>query len=473
MNEDSRLGKGVESTQSSGLTKTVGIQPVSQSTPTAIGIAAFAAPVCGSFFLLNPTWSILPGVYAKYFNLELTVIAAVVLYSRLFDSITDPLIGYLSDRHRAAGGSRKLWVIFGALYMLVSAYFLFTPPLQVSWFYYLFWSFNFYLAWTVMDIPHVAWGRELFADYHGRARVYSYRTLFIYVGQTLFFSLPFLPLFSSSEYTPETLRYAVFIGLFLMIPGLLLAKFIAPDGHAMRATTQDSWRDIARSVVRNKPLLLFLGTYFIASTSFGMWAGLVFVYLDGYLMFGNKIAMIFLLGNVAGMLSIPVWLKLIHKTSKSSVWAMGMTLFVICLAGFWFIKPEVTWLLPMLFTSGAYMGFACFNILEASIVADISDYGTIKFGNERGATYFSFLTLINKISLGIGSAISLGVAGYYGFDAVKPDAQADVAIFGLRLGFITLPVICGIIAIALMTMTPINRYRHKIIRRRIERGYVN
>src|SRR5579871_4532264 len=82
---------------------------------TLADIVAYAAPVTGSYFFYMPMWSILPGIYAKYFGLPLTSIAVVVLVIRLFDGVIDTTIGYLSDWYSSAGGSRKPWVLIGGL----------------------------------------------------------------------------------------------------------------------------------------------------------------------------------------------------------------------------------------------------------------------------------------------------------------------------------------------------------------------
>ena len=167
---------------------------------------SYASPFCATAFLLAPTWHILPALYSKYFGLELTVVAMVVLLSRIFDAITDPLIGYLSNRHRLAGGSRKLWVAVGGALFVVSATLLFIPPNPVSVSYYLICSFLFFASFTMVDIPHVSWGSEIATGYYERAKIYSYRQGMASVGEILFNMMPFLMLYSVSEYTPEVIK---------------------------------------------------------------------------------------------------------------------------------------------------------------------------------------------------------------------------------------------------------------------------
>ena len=440
----------------------------SHGVPSVAQMVAFAAPTGAVFFLINPAWTILPGIYAKYFGLDLTLIAGVILFARLFDAITDPIIGFLSDRHHSRGGSRKIWVMWGGVTAVISAYFLYSPPSSISLSYYLVWSLFFYLSFTIIDMPHAAWGAELVTDYDGRARTYSYRVFFMSLGQVLFFSLPLWPIFDLNEYTPEVLVAAVFIGGILMLSSLLLNYFYAPNGKAVKTDIQDDIDKILTSVIRNKPLLIFLSTYLFVGIGYGMWAGLVFVYLDGYLNLGSHIAKIFLFGNVAAMLCIPLWLWLISKTAKTVAWAAGMALDIVLLVGCFFIKPGMTWVYSLICIGGTYVAVSGMTVAATAMLGDIADYGLFKFSKNRGATYFALLTLSFKITMGFGGALALWLAGYYGFDATL-SVQSDDAIFGMKLAFIAIPVVFSLMALVSVVFTPINKTRHRALRKRIEK----
>ncbi|MCT2533621.1 MFS transporter [SAR92 clade bacterium H231] len=434
--------------------------------PGFLGLVSFAAPMTAAYFLANPIWSVLPGVYAKYFDLELTTIAAVILLSRMFDGFTDPMVGYLSDRHRVAGGERKSWVLVGGILVLIASYFLFVPPDVISRYYLLFSLFGFFLALTVYEIPCSAWGVELASDYTERARVFGYRTTFFYIGQISFFLFPFLPIFATSEYTPETLNAAFYFGAVLMLISLCIMYLAAPAGYSIKTKNRETLRSLIETVVQNKPLLLFMLFFSFAGTGFGMWTGLLFIYLDSYLDLGESIATIFLLGNVAALCSIPLWLRLVHKTNKAQSFAFGLLLFMLCLAGCLFLKPGVAWPVALLFAGGPFIAASGLTVLYPSMLGDIADYGIFKFKENRTATYFALFTLFYKITLGLGSGISLGMVGYFGYDATTT-AQSQSAVLGLYLGFMIIPLIFLSIALILVLFSPISKQRHHAIRRRI------
>ena len=87
---------------------------------------AYALPAMGTIFLFGPV-GVLQGIYATYFGVSLTAIAMVLLVARLFDAVSDPLIGYLSDRYHVKKGSRKPFMACGGVLMIISGYFLNVP----------------------------------------------------------------------------------------------------------------------------------------------------------------------------------------------------------------------------------------------------------------------------------------------------------------------------------------------------------
>jgi glycoside/pentoside/hexuronide:cation symporter, GPH family len=435
--------------------------------PTLAGVLAYAAPVAGCYFFYIPMWSILPGIYAKYFGLSLTSVAAVVLLIRVFDGVSDLTVGYWSDRRRAAGGSRKPWVIIGGLGTLVTCYFLFLPPNPTTTTYYLVCSLAYFLTFAVGEIPHLTWGNELTLDYQQRAQVFGARNIMSKLGIAGFYALPLLPLFKSAEYTPQVLRAALVAGALVMVSTLTWALFVAPAGIAIKPVGQDSPRLLLQSIVRSKPLLLYFLAIVCGALGYGMWNGLLYIYLDSYLGIGRHVAIILLTGTVAATLTTPLWLRLVHRTSKSIAWAIGLSCFVVQLLWTFMMSPSNPWWLAFVPIFLANLCFTANDVAALSIMGDVVDYGTLKFGVDRGATYFAIFNLIFKVGLGIGGGSALGIAGLFGFSASEIVHSAS-SVFGLRLGFIVLPTCCALLSLLFALRTPINRRRHRIIQRRIE-----
>ena len=174
---------------------------------------SYVAPIMMLTFLWGPI-GILQGIYAKYFGVALTTIATVLLVSRLFDAVTDPLIGYWSDRYQERKGSRKPFILLGGLFFVNSSYFLYVPidpsdidsSTEVSGLYFLVWFLLFYLSWTFLEVPHIAWAAELATESKERNKIYSLRSMATLLGILCFYLVPFLPFFPTREFTPHTLQ---------------------------------------------------------------------------------------------------------------------------------------------------------------------------------------------------------------------------------------------------------------------------
>ena len=439
-------------------------------------IMAYCAPIAAAFFLFGPIQSVIPGIYAKYFGLELTAIAGVIFISRLFDAVTDPLIGFFSDRTAPRKNSRKLWVVAGCILLLLSTYFLFSPPKEVSFFYFLFWFLAFYLSMTIIDIPHVSWGALLAPDYRERNRLYAYRVAFVKIGMFAFYALPFLPLFETQEFTPETLRISVFLGIIFM--GLMLGIFwrfspMTPTMKRLEASPAESFSSVVNSIIKNKPLLIFIAPFLLGGIGTGMWLGLLFIYLDVYLQQAEKVAMFFMVGSLTGFMAVPLWQQLGKRLSKASVWGLNKIIFTFTVISYyWLVTPGMEPLIPMIITAVLYICFAGESILAPSVLADIVDYGIFKFKRDRSATYFSVWSLLNKASMGIGAALGLVIAGYFGFDP-SATTHTEESVLGLKWAFSVLPGLCALTAFFLILRTPISPNRHQAIRRRIESRHMH
>lgn len=432
---------------------------------------AYAAPAAGGYFFYIPMWSILPGIYGKYFGLSLTSIAAVVLFIRVFDGVVDMTIGYISDLHRAAGGSRRTWVAIGGLGSVLTCHFLFQPPHPATSGYYLGWSLAYFLAFTVAEIPHLTWGSELTLDYQQRAKVYGVRNVLARFGLVMFYALPLLTGHPSEDYTPQVMQYAIYIGGVMTVVGLVWALIAAPPGRMVKMKQQASAPTFVQSLVRNKPLLLYFAAFACVGLSSGMWNGLLYFYLDSYLDLGDRVATMFLVATIVAMVSTPVWIKLIQKTSKAATWAIGLCCFLIQLVGMLFFAKGTYWGVALMLVTTANLSFCCHDVAAISTFGDIVDYGKLKFRTDLAATYFALITLVFKVGLGVGGGLALAVAGAMGFSP-SATSHSALSILGLKLGFIAMPACFALIGMAFIVRTPIDKRRHGIIQRRIERRAV-
>lgn len=440
----------------------------------------YAMPRIAGISLYAPM-NVVQGIYAKHYGLALTTIAVVILVARLLDAVTDPIIGYLADRYRLENGTRKPFMIAGGLLMIFSGYFLYSPPDNVTVLYFSFWFILIYIGLTLFEIPHLAWGGEISQDTLDKNQTYNLRTAAGYSGLALFYSLPLLPIWASSEITPDKLHFSALVSGALMLPLLYFCMRYVPDGSCYIGERERSekpdqaqgiktsaLKETINSIVHNHPLLLFLGAFLFAGLSLGMWLGLLFIFVDAYLGMGASFSQIFLMSLVVGIFSSLLWIAIAKTIGKRNSWLVAMILGIVSFAYTGFIGPENVgfWGLLILFTVNT-LCFVCVESLPQSMLSDIIDYATLKFRVYRGATYFSIFMFTYKGSFAVGGALGLAIVGWHGFDP-SATLHTAVGVEGLRVAMVWLPILFAMVAMVFIACSPIDIKRHRIIRRRLD-----
>lgn len=436
----------------------------------SIGLA-YGLPVLPLYFLFGPI-TILQGIYAKYFGISLATIAVVLFVARLFDAIADPVIGYCADRYHDRYGNRKPFIVFGGVLFIISSWYLYVPPDNVSEEYFLVWFLIFYLGYTLFEIPHLAWGSDLTAESNDKNKVYGLRSFFMFLGSLFFFAIPLLPWSHGSEFTPETLKWSVFLAALLLLPLLLFGFRAVPNSSAKsnyirNQSTQKKLNHLLLAIVTNKPLLTLSAAHIFSGLGWGMWLTILFLFVDVYLKLGEQFSLIYTISFSISILALGVWYQVAHFWGKATAWFSGLTLVLIGLIGNGvLVAGQSQWYSLLLCMTLILSGIAAYNIVVPSLLSDIVDYGTWKYGDDRAATYFSLYTFINKAVAALGGALGLAIASWFEFDPTA-NIQSEDTVLGLRLVVSWIPAIMICLSIAFVLKIPINARRHAIIIRRL------
>ena len=457
------------------------------ATPLSL-YAVYSGPFIITTWLAAPI-GLLQGIYAKYYGLPLTTIAAIILVAKFFNAVTDPLIGYFSDYYYQRFRTRKPFILAGALLCLLSSYFLYVPTdigtlqalTQVSAAYFTTCFLLFFLAWTLFEIPHIAWASELAPAANDKSKLFSVRTTAYYIGILLFYLIPLLPMFETNDITPETLRISVIVASVLMLFLLCLCLWFTPNtySHAVsrrqgtaaiktKRKSAGELRSFLKSLLSNKPYLLFTAAFLLEGVSTGIFYGVFFIYVDAYLNLGHYYAQTAILGLLASIGSIPLWHRLAIQFGKINTWTLSLLLII---SGFVLVhsfEPGDTGFYGLV---GVMVllntGFACMWIMASAMLSEIVDYSTWKYRVEKTATYFSLYAFIGKAGHALASAMGLGIAGWYGLDVTATVHDAD-SVWGLRLVMTWIPLGFAVLAVVFIALSPIDVHRHGIVRRRLD-----
>ncbi|MDJ0656740.1 MAG: MFS transporter [Xanthomonadales bacterium] len=429
----------------------------------------FALPALVSAAMHNPVVAgIIPSLYATEFGLDLAVIGSVMLAARIFDAVTDPVIGLLSDKTESRFGRRKPWVAAGAVLTVITIWFLFRPGETVTISYYLTLSILLYLAWTIMEIPYVAWMLEMSRDTKERTRINAFRSGALLVGGILFYLFPKLVPGSDGSMNFQVLGVlAIFIAISVPLFTVLAVKYV-PEGEVFEGEAAPKITELWQSIKSNRPFLAFLAMYAFIGLASGVGNVVAFMYIDTYLDIGTRFTELFLPAVILGPLTLPLWTWVLNRYGKYRVSALAFTIYMLLMPMPWFVSPGESAFLPMLLLYAASSLFMPLLMVSMpAILGDIIDYDELQTGKNRAGQYSAFLTLIAKATTAIGGPLALIAIGVFGY---QPGAveNTETAIFGLRVVYNLVPPLLVLPGILLLWYFPINDKSQVEIKNQLE-----
>ncbi len=429
-------------------------------------LASYVAPALVVALPTIPVYIHLPSLYGVQLGLGLAATGVILLIARLFDAVTDPLIGRLSDRFSFRGAHRKPWIAIGAVIAGIGLYKVLSPPDAVTGTYLLTWLVVLYAGWTMVSVPYLAWGAELSADYDQRARITAWReglALIGIIGAGLVTAVTIQMGWSEARSISAIAWAAILLGV-AVLPFLF---WIVPDGQKRtpRPTAVVKQNGVAalKALARNRPFLQLLSGWFVNGLANGIPAALFFIYLEYGLGAGPDERPLFILTYfVAGIAAIPFWLRLSQKFGKHRVWCWAMA--SACLA----------FLIVPFLSAGSFFLFAGVCVvtgmalgadlaLPPAIQADVIDYHHLKFGDDHAGLQFALWGMSTKLSLALAVGLALPALEAFGFKPGEPGSAglALIVIYAL------VPVVLKAAAIFLISDFPLTRMKHAVIRRRL------
>lgn len=405
-----------------------------------------------------PMYLFLPGFYGQ--TLGLTAVGVALLVARLWDVITDPLIGSLGDRINTRWGRRRPLIAAGTPILLVSAWALFQPPEGVTLSYLLLWGLAAYLGWTMISLPYTAWGAELSTDYDQRANLTASREGFALFGTLVAIAWP--AIMGTGQADAATLSSLAWFLVIVLPPIMLLTLRTVPE----RPVTPHpiGWRAGWQLLRANRPFLRLLLAYLMNGMANGLPAALFTLFVAHVLLAESWTGILLLAYFIAGIVALPGWLWISRRIGKHRAWALSMLWTSLIFIAVPFLGPGDTWaFLAICLLSG--VGVAVDMALPAAIQADLVDLDTAAGGGQRTGLYFGIWNMATKLALALAVGIAFPLLELSGFDATNIDDRSGT--FALALFYGAIPIAFKVAAVSLMWNFPHDRAEQTATRARV------
>jgi len=271
--------------------------------------------------LTLPVYILVPQVYADTLGLGLGTVGIVLLIARIFDMLTDPVAGWLSDQYPIKGRHRRPWILVGMVITAVGAWGVLSPFTDmVSPLYLGVASVILYAGWTLINIPLYALGTELSGHEQGRRRLAAWREIMVLLGTVL-------TLLIVGSFSQEPLVAMTWVKYFTLSVGFagLVLLWRLPKPIASRSPKKELRINDYFSVFKNKDFRHLLSAYIINGLANGLPATTFLLFVQQVIKAPEYQGYFLLIYFVAGLLAAPIWVKLANKYSHPArIWCIAM-----------------------------------------------------------------------------------------------------------------------------------------------------
>ena len=414
-----------------------------------------------------PLYLYLPTFYGVTLELGLAATGFALLTARVFDTITDPIVGIISDRFPIKRNYRKPWIAVGSIIAAIGLYQLLNPPNDAGIIYLICWSIILYLGWTFVAVPYLTWGAELSTDYNERTSITTSRETAGILGiLTCGVIFTFSANLNFSEIDTIGIIGWATIGLGAISIPYMLKK--VPDAGLVRLKKgKNTHRSFLRSVLQltqNRLFVRLLAAWFLNGIANGIPSVLFFLYLDKVLGVNEtQRAVLILIYFSTAVAAMPAWLSLSKVFNKHRVWCYAMILAIGAFSLVPFLPEGAFYLFSIIcILTGVCLGADL--SIPPSIQADVLDYDKLKTRSQRAGLLFSLWGMATKLALACSVGLAFPLLDWLGFEPDMPDDSGRQALVFL---YALLPVGFKCITVLAIWNFPLNRKNHTIIKRRL------
>ncbi|SFG33632.1 MFS transporter [Prevotella sp. KH2C16] len=419
----------------------------------------------------------LPIFYSDIFGLSLGATATLMLVTRIWDTVSDPMMGVIADRTQTRWGKYRPYLLWFAAPFAIAGILLFTTP-DMSETGKLVWAYVTYIlmmtVYTGINVPYGSMLGVMTNDSDEKTVFSSFRMFFAYAGSFLAL-FAWEPLCKFFEATGKTQQGAwqwamIVIAVFCFL--LFLACFRLTREHVhVEATPLGS--DL-KSLIHNAPWWLLTAAA-LCSNLFNTVRGATVAYYFKYYIGENAnidlgivgflfYAGLFLgVGEVCNMIGVVCAVPVSKRLGKRITFALACTGMAVLSMFFFYLPVSNGGFISMLLLQ--ILISICTGIISPliwSMYADVSDYATIKDGSSSTGLIFSSGSMAQKFGGAIAGSAVLWLFAAFG---LVPNAvqQTETAILGMKLTMSWIPAAIAILMVIIMVAYPLGKGKMKDI----------
>ncbi|HZF79908.1 MAG TPA: MFS transporter [Rubrivivax sp.] len=432
------------------------------------GVLAFGAVALPLSTIGLPLTIYLAPFYAGEVGLSLAALGTAMVLARILDIVVDPLIGSLSDRLPTRFGRRKPWLVLGALVLLLGMVKLFHPPQGVTLTYFLFWLGVMYVGFSLVQVPHRAWGAELSPFYDERTHISSVRQFFSTAGLIVSTLVPALVLAKKGATSADVLSALATMTLIVLPLLVLLNLYFTADKTLPRVDSPQvrlTWRAQWRAVRRNGPLRTILLVLFIGFSAETFRQTLTVFYARDVIGVPN-LGLVYVYYFISAFAGVPVWRWVAKRTGKHNALALGMVVAIATNLGLFMLGRGDTALFTTMFIIKGFC-FGALDLLPGAMLADATDVDSAVSRKARAGLLFAMAGVATNFGQAVGQGLSLNALSWIGYRAAG-ETSAE-ALTSLKMLYALAPSAVLALAMVIALRYTLTAPRHERLRQALSR----
>jgi glycoside/pentoside/hexuronide:cation symporter, GPH family len=417
----------------------------------------------------------LPGLVLVYYLTDTLGVAAlvaglVVTAAKVWDVVIDPWIGERSDRALATTGTRRTWMLVGAIALPVGFLLTFAVPAGLAPAASAVWVFVAFLAtataFSLFQVPYIALPAELTPDYDARTRLLTWRVVVLTMAILLFGAggPEIRSVFADEHvgYLVMALVAGVVIGVGMLIAATTAARGVTATDVAPGRGIRAGYAEGLAALRRSAPFRVLLSAFVLQGLATGaMLAGAQFV--ATWVLGDQRLVTVLFVALIApAVLCAPIWQAVARRVGKERGFFIASVLFAVAAASLvgmlW--APGAWVYAPVALAGAAYAGMQS---LPMAMLPDVISHDAREHGNGRAGSFGGVWTAGETAGMALGATlltIVLAVTGYLESRGADVVTQPDAAVAGITVSFSLLPA-----GLVLLSLVPLARYplrRHDI-----------
>ncbi len=417
------------------------------------------------------------GFYLLYFMTDVVGLTAglagtALMIGKFWDAVTDPAVGYLSDRTRTRWGRRRPWIFWGAIALLLSMIIQFTNPAIAGQGLLFAWAALTYCllctAYTLVNIPYGALLPELTTDFGERTTLSGYRMSFAVVG-TLVGAGVVLPIVNAfADRNIGWTATGAAMGAVMTATAMVTFATVREDPSRQQAA---QGAGIVRSfleVLGTRVFLLALFPWILHITGVTIIQGALLYYFK-YIFEAEgqfQIALIFLL--ITALVFIPIWVAISRRIGKKLSYNLGMGLFAAAVVFFFFFGERGGLPLAYVVMTIGGIGLSTNYVMPFAIIPDVVEYDYAETGRRREGVYYGLWTFASKVGQAFAIALNGWVLAAFGYQPEKTQTALSKLGIGLLCG--PVPALFFVAGVVVLSFYPINQRFYEQILEKVKQS---